>query len=137
MPNSKCPGCGLVNTASDKFCRRCEAEIYVYKGKTRDKGPGDAARRSSPLWTLLIITLIGAGAWYLYKGVERSFGQVQDVNGVAQQPKANPAPLSRTQYDQQRAGQYGNAVQGSQGLNASQQHTNEINKLMDHGTANK
>jgi hypothetical protein len=139
MPNSKCSHCGLVNTSSDFECRRCQSALHKNLS-TRDKGPRDAARRSSPLWTLLIITVICAGAWYLYKGVEKSFEQVQadDVHRVAQQPKANPAqPLSRTEYDQQRAGQSGNAVQGSQGINASQQHTAEINKLMNRGTANK
>jgi len=81
--------------------------------------------------------VISAAAWYLYKGVEKSFEEVQDVNRVAQQPKPNPAPLSRTEYDQQRAGQSGNAVKGSQGINAGQQHTNEINQLMKPGPANK
>jgi hypothetical protein len=138
MPNSKCSHCGLVNSPSDFECRRCQSALHKNLS-SRDKGPRDAARRSSPLWTLLIITLICAGAWYLYKGIEKSFEQVQadDINRVAQQPKPNNPPLSRTQYDQQRAGQSGNAVQGSQGLNASQQHTGEINKLMKPASANK
>jgi hypothetical protein len=138
MPNSKCSHCGLVNTPSDFECRRCQYKLHKNLS-TRDKGPREAARRSSPLWTLLIITVISAGSWYLYKGVERSFEQVQsdDLNRVAQQPKMTGPPLSRTQYDQQSAGRSGNAVQASQGLNASQQHTGEINKLMNPGSANK
>ena len=138
MPNSKCSHCGLVNSPSDFECRRCQSQLHKNLS-TRDKGPREAARRSSPLWTLLIITVISAGSWYLYIGIEKSFEQVgaDDVNRVAQQPKPNNPPLSRTQYDQQGSGQYGNAVQGSQSLNASQQHTNEINKLMNRGSANK
>jgi hypothetical protein len=140
MPNSKCRSCGLVNMASDTICRRCQADIVIKPKRSDNRGPRASAGRSTQrLWSLLALVITGAVAWYLYKGVERSYEQVQANEAVRTSAQANqgPAPLGRTQYDQQRAGQYGNAVQSSQGLNSSRQHTDEINKLMGKGPANK
>ena len=139
MSSSKCSSCGLVNLSSDHFCRRCQAEININKPKGKPIGPRDAARRSSPFYSLLALTLVGAAGWYIYHGMERSVEQVQanDQKRIANQVKQNPEGLSRTQYDQQRAGQYGNAIQNSPGLSASQSHTNQINQLINRPTANK
>ncbi len=122
----------MVNHASEAFCRRCHLELNVKRSRPV-VSPKDAAKRSSPIWSLLALTLVGAAVWYIYTGMEKSVAQVQanDAKRVANQAKDPSAGLTRTQYDQQRAGQYGNAIQSSQGLNASQAHTNEINQLMN------
>jgi len=138
MSSPKCPSCGLVNQLSDSFCRRCQSEINIRKHRAGVLGPREAARRSSPLLSLLALAVIGGAVYYVYNGMEKSVEQVQvnDAKRTANQAKQDSG-LSRSQYDQQRAGQYGSAIQSSQGLNASQQHTNEINQLINRGTANK
>jgi len=78
--------------------------------------------------------LLAAGGvgYYFYQGILRSYEDIAttDDKRVATERKDAPPGLTRTEYDNRRAGQYGSAVANSPGLNTSQQHTNEINKLM-------
>jgi len=94
-------------------------------------GPRAAAKRFS-IWPWLLILAAGGVGYYLYSGVAASYQNVSAIDNkrVATEQKDAPPGLSRTEYDNRRAGQYGNAVSNSQGLATSQQHTNEINKLM-------
>ena len=76
--------------------------------------------------------MIGAAGYYIYLGVVKSYEDVAatDDKRIATERKEAPPGLTRTEYDKRKAVQYGNAVSNSQGLATSQQHTNEINKLM-------
>lgn len=128
MTSYKCTHCGLVNAAWDRACRRCG---YLL---TPSKQSGDPrnAKGSSFLYMLLAATLIGGAVYYVYNGFEKSFDRVKadEANRLAAQPKQAPMPLARSEYDQQRAEPYKNAVANSPGLAVSKQHTDEINKLM-------
>ena len=134
MNRTKCSRCGLVNLVSDLSCRRCGHENRPKNSyNSSPMSPREAAKRSSFLWTALFLALIGGAAYYLFYGFERSLNEVNgtDANRVAEQQANKPsAPLSRTEYEHQRAGQYGNAVQNSPGLAESQKRLNETKKLM-------
>ena len=56
--------------------------------------------------------------------------QGSEANRIATQPKAEPAGLSRTEYDRQRSGQYGNAMKHNPDLAAANNRTAETEKLM-------
>ncbi len=133
MKVNKCRHCGLVNAAHDTFCRRCDDELGV-KGRNGEvlRGPRAAAKSSSWFYTILFLGLVCAAAAYLFTGVEKSYDEIRsnDANRIATEHKDNPTGLSRTQYDQKRAGQYGNAIQNSPGLATSQKHNEEIKQLM-------
>ena len=132
MRSEKCKQCGLVNSVGSSACKRCGSDL-VDRGlrRTRAAGPREAARRFS-LWPLILLLGAGGVGYYLYEGVQSSYQNVAatDDKRVATERKDAPPGLTRTEYDNRRAGQYGDAVANSQGLNTSQQHTNEINKLM-------
>jgi hypothetical protein len=132
MRSEKCKKCGLVNPVGSSACRRCGAELAA--GRVvggRPRGPRAAAKRFS-LWPWIGLLALGCVGYYFYSGVEQSYRNVAttDDKRVATERKDAPPGLSRTEYDNRRAGQYGNAVSNSQALATSQQHTNEINKLM-------
>ena len=132
MKSEKCKKCGLVNSAGSPACKRCGCDLAGGESwNKRAPGPRDAAKRFS-LWPWILLLAIGSVGYYLYQGVERSYENVatSDDKRVATERKDAPPGLSRTEYDSRRAGQYGSAVANSPGLNTSQQHTNEINKLM-------
>lgn len=135
MSRNKCRNCELVNAVSDVACRRCGMEIGKTVTKTSDRrGPREAAKRSSWLYTLLFLALVGWAANYFLTGVERSYNDVRASEGksVANQPKQPSEGLSnRTEVDQKRTGSYKNAVQNSQGLSESQKHNDDVKKLMD------
>ena len=86
--------------------------------------PRDRARRSSPLWPLLALTLVGAGIYYIVTGAGQSIQAVQ--------PTVHPAggPTSRQEAQQRQANAYKTAVQNSNGLDAPQKRTEEANRLM-------
>lgn len=142
MNRVKCSHCDLVNLASDPTCRRCGQGLGPVKtGGQAARSPREAARRSSPLYTLLAVALIGGVVAYFYLGVEKSFNDVKanDANRIASQPKRQTDGLSRSELDQKRTGQYGNAIQNSPGLAASQKRLEETQKLMQppHGNTQK
>ena len=134
MNRIKCGRCELVNLASDLYCRRCGEEIGRKGSQSRSpRGPHEAAKKSSWLYTLLFLALVGGVAYYLFSGFEKSYNDVKanDVNRIASQSKQQPEGLtSRSETDQKRAGQYKNAVQNSSGLAESQKHNEEVKKLM-------
>ena len=80
-----------------------------------------------------MIALVCGVVYYFYSGVQQSIEEVNmnEAKRVGSQPIERPAPgLSRTQYDQQRAGHYGTAVANSQSLNAHQQRVSETEKAL-------
>jgi len=132
MRSEKCTHCGLVNPAGSDACRRCGLGLVKPGSHSSSRrSPKDAAKRFS-LRPWLIILMIAAAGYYLYQGAEKSYENVAttDDKRVATERKDAPPGLTRTEYDNRRAGQYGTAVSNSQSLATSQQHTNEINKLM-------
>jgi hypothetical protein len=72
--------------------------------------------------------------YYFYSGTQSSIEKVNadEAQRVASQPAERPVTpgLSRTQYDQQKAGTYGNAVKNSSSLAAHQQHIDDSQKIM-------
>jgi len=128
MKSIKCKNCGLTNFASEMECRRC-GNVFAAPNKTkREKTPSRFS-----LSSLLFLTVIGAIVYYIFTGAESSVEQVNanEAKRVASQPAGHPAAgLSRTQYDQQRAGTYAGAVKNSSSLDAHQQHINQTEKTM-------
>jgi hypothetical protein len=132
MKSEKCRQCGLVNSVSNLVCKRCGSDLVGRRlYSARSPGPRQAAKKFSLLPWIILLAIGGVG-YYLYEGVLRSFEDVAatDNKRVATERKDAPPGLTRTEYDNRRAGQYGSAVANSTGLNTSQRHTNEINKLM-------
>ena len=81
-----------------------------------------------------MIALVLGVVYYFYQGVQREMEEI-DVNEaqrMSKQPKEKPltSGQSRAEYDRQQAGQYGNAVKNSQGLNTAQRHNAETQAAM-------
>ena len=135
MSRNKCRNCELVNAVTEVTCRRCGVEIGQIKTHTTTKlGPREAAKRSTWLYTLLFLALVGWAANYFLTGVEHSYNDVKasEVKSVANQPKQLSEGLTnRTEADQKRTGSFKNAVQNTQGLSESQKHNEETKKLME------
>ena len=129
MNSIKCKSCGLTNFPSDVECRRC-GNLFLDPAKSkREKKP-----RSFSLSSLLLLALLCGVAYYIYSGTQDSIEQVNanEAKRVASQPAERPvAPgLSRTEYDRQKAGTYGDAVKKSPGLNAHQQRVDQTEKAV-------
>ena len=143
MNRMKCRYCELVNAVTDSSCRRCGEKIDGRNSvKIAPRGPREAAKKSSWLYTILFLGLIGAAWTYLFNGVERSYENVKTTDGirVANQVKPQPERLSsRSEQDQKRVGQYKNALANSPDLATSQKHNEEVQKLMqpDQGNTRK
>lgn len=132
MSPNKCTVCGLVNAADDIACRRCGRLLTVASQK-RARGPRDATRGISFLYTLLAAALIGGVCYYVITGITASYEHIQEdeAKRLAAQPKTTPAPtVPRSENDQRRAEPYRNSVANSPGLAASRQHNEEVKKLM-------
>jgi hypothetical protein len=132
MSSNKCRNCGLVNGVSDRDCRRCGCEL-ASKAVGRPLGPREAAKRSSILYTLLAVTLIGGSVYYLIYGFGKSYDEIKasEANRLSAQPKVSPAPLtSRAESDRQRVEPYKNAVANNPNLAASQKHNDDVKRLM-------
>ena len=131
MSSTKCRSCGLAGSFSDIFCPRCGTP-FVIRQSGQVNGPREAAKRSSWLYTLLIITLLVGTAYYLFNGVEKSYDEINasEANRMAARPKQSPSPfISRTDTDQRRAEPFKNAVANSPGLATGQKHNDEINRM--------
>ena len=129
MKSIKCKNCGLTNFSSEIECRRC-GHSFVQSAKTKkEKAPS----RFGPS-TLVMVALLGGLVYYFYSGTQTSIEKVNadEAKRAASQPAERPVTpgLSRSQYDQQKAGTYGDAVKNSSSLNAHQQHINESQKVM-------
>ena len=97
--------------------------------KRKEKRPGRFS-----VWSLLPIACALAVVYYFYTGVQGTMEEVNanDAKRVASQPQERPATpgLSRTKYDQQRSGHYGDAVKNSQSLKAHDQRTKDTEKAI-------
>lgn len=129
MNSIKCQNCGLTNFSSEIECRRCAYQFApVVKKSKREKRP-----RNFSLSSLLLVASVGGLVYYFFAGTQDSMDEINanEAKRVASQPAVQPAAgLSRTQYDQQRAGTYGNAVANSASLQAHQQHVDDTQKTM-------
>ncbi|MFL6467774.1 MAG: hypothetical protein ACJ72Z_07430 [Pyrinomonadaceae bacterium] len=130
MSSNKCKNCGLANFAYDDVCRRCGISFAV-KGKSKAMRP----RRFS-LSSLLIIAFVGGFAYYVYQGMQSSADEVYagEMRRLAEQKKDKTAGLPRTEYDRQRAGSYGNALQSSNSFAGHNQHIEDTQKAMQAAT---
>ena len=134
MKSLKCSECGLVNSSDDITCRRCGTETGKRRASTvRQLSPREAAKKSSWIYTILFIAVIIGAASYLFKGVEKSYDQVNanELNRAKSQPTPQPAGLStREESDRKQIGSYNNAMQKASGLKEGQKHVDETKKLM-------
>ncbi len=116
-------------------CRRCSRFVDgAVPGGSESLGPREAAKRTSSLYTLLLLAVIGAGVYYFYSGVDRSFENVNtvDANRVAIQPKLHQAPLTtRSESDKQRTQSFKTAIQESPGIGQADKRLAETKKLME------
>ena len=129
MSSVKCKNCNLINFANEEFCRRCESPLNsppaAKSSDRKDKPP----RSFSFLKLAAIIVLIGV-AYYIYSGFQTP---AQGNSADQHPPQATPQPagLSRTKYDQQRAGNFANNVKGNPSFEAKRQHDEETQKIMN------
>jgi uncharacterized protein HemX len=131
MNSTKCRQCGLVNLASDDVCRRC-ASSFNKACSSSQSGKGKAAVRTL-LYTVLALVLIGGAAAYVFVGLKESYTQVgvNEANRLAKQANNQTADQTRGQFEKKQTGQYGNAIQNSNGLAQSQKHVDDVQKLME------
>jgi hypothetical protein len=129
MNSVKCQSCGLTNFSSEIECRRCGFQFGGSKKTKTEKRP-----RSFSFSTLLLVAGAAGLAYYFFGGVSTSVEEVNanEAKRVASQPDERPATpgLSRTEYDRQRSGHYGEAVKNSPSLDAHQQRVKDSEKAM-------
>jgi ribosomal protein L37E len=129
MNSIKCKSCGLKNFPSDFECRRCGHSFVVEQKKSAQRPP----RRFS-VFSLLVIVFVLGLVYYFYNGVQGTMGEINsnEAKRVQSQPKERPATpgLSRSEYDRQRSGHYGDAVKNSPSLEAHKAHIKETEKAM-------
>jgi hypothetical protein len=125
MSSIRCKYCGLTNFVDAVVCKRCGNPLRRPETK---KPP---VRFS--FYSLLVFAVVGVVVYYAIGGFESSMSKVNadEANQQAIQQKDNPNGLSRSEYDKQRAGQYGGAVRNSNSLNEAQKHNEELKKAMD------
>ena len=127
MNSIKCKNCELTNFSGDVQCRRCGAFLHV--SDRRSKRPGRFS-----VWSLLMIAIVLGVVYYFYHGVQQSMADIQadEARRIASQPTPRPQEqgLSRSQYDQQRAGTYGDTVRNSQSLSDHNKHIQDTEKAM-------
>jgi len=127
MGSIKCKSCGLTNFVDAEFCTRCR---LPFNNWTNTKIEKHQPRIS--LVSLLAFAVVAVIVYYMIGGFEKSMNDINaaETNRAASQPRQPDAGLSRTEYDQKRAAQYGSAVQNSNSLAEAQKHNAEINKMM-------
>ena len=133
MNRIECPECGLINRASESVCRRCGRGIGEYvKPKNKIRDPRAEAQRSSWVYTMLIVALIGGAAYYLFNGFETSYKKINADDTYRTTVPANQpqAPLSRTEYEQKQQATFKTAIKNSPGLAESDKRLAETQKLM-------
>jgi len=101
---------------------------------TRPKARSGYRPRIS-LVSLLALAMLGYLVYYMFGGFEQSLEKVNsaEADHLAIQARDKPGNLSRTQYDRQRAGQYGNAIQNSNSLGEARSHNEEVRQMMQAG----
>src|SRR5215216_1451364 len=131
MSSTKCKNCGLKNFSHENACKRCGEPFSL---KPKSKGP--RPRRFS-FSSLMMIALVGGIAYYAYQGVQSSTDDVyvKELKRLEEQKQDKTAGLSRTQYEKQRAGTYGAAVQNSNSIAAHNEHLRETEKAEQAATS--
>ena len=136
MKSIKCKNCGLNNFPTDVECRRCGFSFLNASKPKKEKAP----RRYS-LGTLLMVTIVGALAYYVFTGTEDSIKKVtaEETNRADSKPAERPlAPgLSRSEYDRQKTQTYSEAVRNSQSLADHNKHIQQTEKVMQDITNGK
>jgi hypothetical protein len=83
---------------------------------------------------LILLASVGGLAYYFFTGTQESVAEVNanEAKRISSQPAERPAApgLSRSEYDRQRSGHYGDAVKNSPSLNAHQQRVKDSEKAM-------
>ena len=128
MNSIKCKNCGLKNFASENECKRCGSP-FVSTKKRREKRP-----RSFSVWSFLLIAGALGLIYYFYSGVQATIDDVdsKESKRIASQPAERPVTpgLSRSQYDKQRSGHYGDAVKTSSSLKAHDERNKATEKMV-------
>lgn len=134
MNKLKCRRCGLVNAQADLNCRRCGEDMDRRpRSSNAPRSPREAAKKSSWLYTILFLALIISAASYLFKGIEKSYDEINanELNQSQPPPNQQHEGLSdRSEADRKRAEAYRNAMQDSPGIAESQKRLNETRRLM-------
>jgi ribosomal protein L40E len=125
MSSIRCKYCGLTNFVDAVVCKRCGNPPWRPEAK---KPP---VRFS--FYTLLVFAIVGVVIYYAIGGFESSMSKVNadEASRQAVQQRDDPNGLPRSEYDKQRAGQYGGAVRNSNSLNEAQKHNEELKKAID------
>ena len=124
MSSIRCKYCGLTNFADAVICKRCGNQL-----RRPDK-------RKPPVrfsfYSLLVFAVVGVIVYYAIGGFENSFDKVNadEANQKALQRKDNPNGLSKSEYERQRAVQYGGAVRNSNSLSEADKHNQELKRAM-------
>lgn len=130
MRSNKCRNCHLVGPSSESACRRCGYEFDAPKQPFRG-GPRERARRGFP-YSIILVGAVVAFFLYMYSGIQNEMSQIEmdEAKRAATEPKPTQPGLTRSQQDQQRTGQYKNAIQTAPALAESQKRLAETEKLM-------
>lgn len=83
---------------------------------------------SLPFGKIAVIVIVAIVGYYIYSSMPASKTATNTNNAASQ--SAAPVGLSRTQYDQQRAGNFTNNIKDSPSLQAQKKHDEETKKLM-------
>jgi hypothetical protein len=105
----------------------------------RSSAAQNTVRPRFSLISLLAFAVLAFIAYYLFGGFEHAMEKVNsaEANRAAAQPIDNPAGLSKSEYERQRANQYGNAVQNSNSLSVVRNHNEEVRQMMQAGQGNE
>lgn len=131
MNSTKCKACGLSNFPNEPNCRRCGGNLY---------GSGSASANTSfsfgrylPL--VIVAGIIGAG-YYFYTGSNDKVEQtnMNEAHKITVQKPDDSQGLSRTEYDQRRAANVGDAIKQNPGLEAQKKQQEETQRIMQQVT---
>lgn len=128
MSSVKCKNCSLINFANEEFCRRCES--LLNSPSKASLGRKDKSPRSFSFLKLAVIVGVIGAAYYIYSGSQAP-AQGNNASQRPSQATPQPAGLSRTQYDQQRAGNFANNIKDNPSFEAKRQHDEETQKVMN------
>ncbi len=126
MSSVRCKHCGLSNFPHEDECTRCGN--WLSKPKKHDKPP----RRFS-FFSLIAFAVVGVIVYYAFSDFQKSMDQINknEAERIATEAKDNPNRLSKSEYERQRAAQFGSAVKNSNNLSEAQKHNNETQKALN------